>query len=59
MARPSKAEVIENKPIGDGLNAFRDSLISLCETSGLPCSIESLPKLDPEGRKPLQINWLL
>lgn len=48
MALPSSA-VIKNKPIGTGLNSIRGQLLSVCVNEGLPCSVESLLKLDTEG----------
>ncbi|KAE8396977.1 hypothetical protein BDV37DRAFT_277269 [Aspergillus pseudonomiae] len=34
MALLSKREIIESRPIGDGLNAFRDEFVSTCRSSG-------------------------
>ncbi|TQB71503.1 hypothetical protein MPDQ_007542 [Monascus purpureus] len=42
MAQPSRADIIETKPIGEGLNAFHDNLTLTFKDSGLPCSIDSL-----------------
>lgn len=40
MAIPSRSEILESKPIGDGLNGFRDSHISIYDD------------LDSEGNVP-------
>lgn len=49
MALLSKREIIEFRPIGDGLNAFRDEFVSTCRSSGLPCSVQSVHELDHDG----------
>ncbi|PKY05935.1 hypothetical protein P168DRAFT_250930 [Aspergillus campestris IBT 28561] len=59
MAQLSRAEAIEQKPIGEGLVSFRDDLTSVCEGLGLPCSVESIRKLDPEARQDLSIHLIL
>ncbi|KAE8355970.1 hypothetical protein BDV28DRAFT_11660 [Aspergillus coremiiformis] len=59
MSRPSKREIIESKPIGEGLNAFRDEFTSSCRGSGLPCSIQSVHNLDHEALQSLCICLIL
>lgn len=49
MAQPSGAVIIKANPIGDGLNTFRDNLTLTCRDSGLPCSIDTLRRLDSDG----------
>lgn len=56
MAQLSKREIIESRPIGDGLNAFRDEFVSTCRSSGLPCSVQSVHELDHDGTYSLRTN---
>ncbi|KAB8213145.1 hypothetical protein BDV33DRAFT_185361, partial [Aspergillus novoparasiticus] len=49
-------EIIESRPIGNGLNAFRDELVSTCRSSGLPCSVQSVHELDYDGTYSLKTN---
>ncbi|KAB8213789.1 hypothetical protein BDV33DRAFT_184036 [Aspergillus novoparasiticus] len=56
MALLSKREIIESRPIGDGLNAFREEFLLTCRSSGLPCSIQSVHELDHDGTYSLRTN---
>jgi hypothetical protein len=49
MANLSRAEVIKSKPIGDGLNVFRDSFNSLCKDLGLSSSVDGWQRIGHEG----------
>ncbi|KAE8397967.1 hypothetical protein BDV37DRAFT_276489 [Aspergillus pseudonomiae] len=59
MAQLSKREIIESRPIGDGLNAFRDEFVSTCRSSGLPCSVQSVHELDHDALQNLCICLIL
>ena len=50
MADRSKLEIIKTKPIGKGLNTFRDSFNSVCRDSGIPGDIDSLDQIGNEGK---------
>ncbi|EAW24038.1 uncharacterized protein NFIA_036100 [Aspergillus fischeri NRRL 181] len=58
MALPSSA-VIKNKPIGTGLNSIRGQLVSVCVNEGLPCSVDSLQKLETEALQTLPASCVL
>ncbi|OBT44352.1 hypothetical protein VE00_05845 [Pseudogymnoascus sp. WSF 3629] len=45
----TRSEVIKSKPIGDGLNVFRDSFNSLCKELGVSYSVDGLQQIDDEG----------
>ncbi|RSL38977.1 hypothetical protein CEP51_016856, partial [Fusarium floridanum] len=48
MRNESQSKVIEDNPIGNGLDAFRASFNSICEGAGIPCSPDALDKLGQE-----------
>lgn len=50
MANLSRSEAIRCKPIGDGLNVFRDSFRSLCEDRGVSTSVDGLQHIGHEGK---------
>ncbi|KAE8155744.1 hypothetical protein BDV40DRAFT_294090 [Aspergillus tamarii] len=52
-------EIIESRPIGDGLNAFRDEFVLTCRSSGLPCSVQSVHELYHDTLKNLCICLIL
>ncbi|OBT82162.1 hypothetical protein VE02_10023 [Pseudogymnoascus sp. 03VT05] len=56
MANLSRSEVIRSKPIGDGLNVFRDSFKSLCEELGISTSVDGLQHIGHEGRQSLALD---
>ncbi|PHH49257.1 hypothetical protein CFIMG_005936RA [Ceratocystis fimbriata CBS 114723] len=58
MANQSPSEIIENHPIGKGLDAFRASFNSICEDRSILCSLDALDQLDPEDSQTLVINLL-
>jgi hypothetical protein len=48
MANLCRSEVINSKPIGDGLNVFRDSFKSLYEELGISTSVDGLQYIGHE-----------
>lgn len=50
MPTPSTLDITRSKPIGKGLDAFRDSLTSACGDAGILCSVEYLGQIDNEGK---------
>jgi hypothetical protein len=56
MANLSKSEIIKTKPIGDGLNGFRDSFKQTCQDLGLPSSLDSLHQISNQGLKNLLVD---
>ncbi|PVH90320.1 hypothetical protein DM02DRAFT_647610 [Periconia macrospinosa] len=56
MADGSISDIIQAKPIGKGLNAFRDSFSLVCQDLGLPDSLESLDRIGNEGLQNLALN---
>ena len=40
---------VRDRPIGEGLNGFRDSFLLACSGLRIPCSLEALDQLDNEG----------
>ncbi|KAE8154788.1 hypothetical protein BDV25DRAFT_135431 [Aspergillus avenaceus] len=59
MSSLSKAEIIKTKPIGVGLDAFRDSLTIACTDAGVPCSVDSLHQLDTKVLHNLSLDLIL
>ncbi|KAE8154986.1 hypothetical protein BDV25DRAFT_170316 [Aspergillus avenaceus] len=56
MNQQSKTDIIRAKPIGEGLDAFREVVTSACETAGRPFSVASLSQLDTEVLKELFLD---
>ncbi|KAL7799783.1 serine/threonine-protein kinase Sgk2 [Trichoderma ceciliae] len=56
MAGLSRSEVIRSKPIGDGLNVFRDSFKSLCEELRISTSVDGLQHIGYEGLQSLALD---
>ncbi|KFY91421.1 hypothetical protein V500_04682, partial [Pseudogymnoascus sp. VKM F-4518 (FW-2643)] len=56
MTNLSRSEAIRCKPIGDGLNVFRDSFKSLCEDRGVSTSVDGLQHIGPEGTDDFDIE---
>ncbi|KAH7237825.1 hypothetical protein B0J15DRAFT_553838, partial [Fusarium solani] len=48
MRNELQSKVIEDNPIGNGLDVFRGSFDSICEGAGIPCSPDALDKLGQE-----------
>ncbi|KAI8710295.1 Non-specific serine/threonine protein kinase [Fusarium sp. LHS14.1] len=49
MRNESQSKVIENNPIGNGLDAFRASFNLICEGADISCCPDALDELDQEG----------
>ena len=49
MADQSRSEIIKCRPIGEGLNGFRDSFKSTYDCKGISSSFEALDQLGNEG----------
>ena len=49
MMDGSVLKAIEAKPIGKGLDAFRDSFSTLCQDLGIPKHSDSLDRIGEEG----------
>ncbi|PHH49050.1 hypothetical protein CFIMG_007176RA, partial [Ceratocystis fimbriata CBS 114723] len=58
MANQSPSEIIENHPIGKGLDAFRASFNSKCEDESILCSPDALDQFDLEDSRNLIIRLL-
>ncbi|KFY02814.1 hypothetical protein V490_00391, partial [Pseudogymnoascus sp. VKM F-3557] len=58
MANLSRSEAIRCKPIGDGLNVFRDSFRSLCEDRGVSTSVDGLQHIGHEGLQNLALDLI-
>lgn len=50
MSSRHLSETIKEHPIGQGLDAFRRSFISICEDAGAPCNPQTLQELSQEGK---------
>ncbi|KAJ6168196.1 hypothetical protein N7497_001039 [Penicillium chrysogenum] len=50
MTDNSQAKIIEESPIGNGLDAFRASFKSICEGRSLSCTSDALNHLTQEGK---------
>lgn len=49
MAHPSRLEIIKTNPIGERLNAFRETFEATCKDLGLPSTLDALRQIDSEG----------
>ena len=49
MSTPSRSQVIQSKPIGEGLSGFRNTFNSICEDKGIPTSTQALDQVGYEG----------
>jgi len=54
MANRSRAEIIKENPIGNGLDGFRALFASVCEDRSIPCITDSLDRLNDDG----MVSWL-
>ncbi|KAJ5559163.1 hypothetical protein N7461_003135 [Penicillium sp. DV-2018c] len=50
MADDAQARIIEENPIGSGLDPFLSSFNSICEARNLPCTSEAFNRLTQEGK---------
>ncbi|KAL2889273.1 hypothetical protein HOO65_030774 [Ceratocystis lukuohia] len=58
MENQSPSKIIENHPIGKGLDAFRASFNSICEDMSILCSPDALDQLDLRDSRDLVISLL-
>ena len=49
MENISTSQIIQSNPIGEGLNAVRESLSSICDDLGTTSGEEALSKIRGEG----------
>jgi hypothetical protein len=49
MANQSRSEIIKQNPIGNGLEGFRASYRSVCDSKSIPYAPDTLDQLDNEG----------
>jgi len=56
MADRSRSEIISAHPIGEGLNAFRDTLKATCESSD---ALRALERLSNEGKHILALLFVV
>lgn len=49
MPDQSRAEIIEQNPVGNGLEGIRASYRSLCNDKGFPYELDTLDRLDAKG----------
>ena len=49
MTDQAQSEILENNPIGKGLDAFRTSFNSICEDRTISCTPDALGQLAQEG----------
>ncbi|KAF2453900.1 hypothetical protein BDY21DRAFT_326859 [Lineolata rhizophorae] len=59
MADPSREEIIRNNPIGKGLDAFRNSLDSVCSDLGVPSSVSVLDQICNDDLQKLALRLVL
>ncbi|GKU12502.1 unnamed protein product, partial [Fusarium langsethiae] len=59
MGVQPQSKIIEDNPIGDGLNAFRASFKLICEGASVPCTLDALEQLSQEDLQNLVIDLLL
>lgn len=52
MSNELQSKVIEDNPIGNGLDVFRAPFGSICEGAGVSCCADALEELDQEGVVP-------
>lgn len=49
MSTQSRSQVVQSKPIGEGLNGFRKTFKSTCKNVGIPTSSQALKQVGYEG----------
>ncbi|KAF1980438.1 hypothetical protein BU23DRAFT_444835 [Bimuria novae-zelandiae CBS 107.79] len=52
---PSRSEILQSKPIGDGLNSVCDSFNSICKDLGIPASPQALDQMGNEDTQNLSL----
>ena len=50
MADDVLERLIQESPIGNGLDGFRTSFLSICEGNSLPCTLDAVNHLTQEGK---------
>ena len=50
MTDQAQSEILENNPIGKGLDAFRTSFNSICEDRSISCTPDAVGQLGQEGK---------
>jgi len=55
MADRSNSGIIIAHPIGEGLNAIRDTFRSTCKRLGIPSALQALERLSNEGKHTLAL----
>ncbi len=50
MTDQAQSEILENNPIGKGLDAFRTSFNSICEDRSIFCTPDAVGQLGQEGK---------
>ncbi|KAK3933951.1 hypothetical protein QBC46DRAFT_400887, partial [Diplogelasinospora grovesii] len=58
MAEQSRSKIVEENPIGNGLDAFRASFNTLCTGSDIPCTLDALGQLDRDDIQNLALDLL-
>ena len=53
MTDQAQSEILENNPIGKGLDAFRTSFNSICEDRSISCTPDAVGQLGQEGKTSL------
>ncbi|KAH6869569.1 hypothetical protein B0T10DRAFT_418334 [Thelonectria olida] len=59
MGGQPQSKIIEDNPIGNGLDAFRASFNSICKGAGISCTPDALDQLGQEDLQNLIIDLLL
>ncbi|KAK0718106.1 hypothetical protein B0T26DRAFT_741181 [Lasiosphaeria miniovina] len=54
----SRLKIINDNPIGKGLDAFRTSFTSICEGAAVSCTPDALEQLGQKGKKNLAIKLI-
>ncbi|KAF7857261.1 hypothetical protein EAF04_009502 [Stromatinia cepivora] len=58
MADQIRSKIIKDNPIGKGLDTFRASFTSVCESQGIPLALDSLGKLDHDELQSIAVDLL-
>ncbi|KAF2844333.1 hypothetical protein T440DRAFT_460691 [Plenodomus tracheiphilus IPT5] len=58
MSTQSRSRIIESKPIGEGLDGFRNTFNSICEDIGVPNSSQALDQVDYEETQDLLVTLI-
>ncbi|KAL5400322.1 hypothetical protein PMIN03_012471 [Paraphaeosphaeria minitans] len=58
MSTQSRSQIIQSKPIGEGLQGFRNTYRSICEDIGVSNSSQALDQVGYEDTQDLLVNLL-